>query len=86
LSHHVHEERADFFGITSVDECELGARPDVVPEQLRLLGRVQRAAEGVQQGDVVGVHKLRRREPRKLTEADREDRRPERVLERLTGA
>ena len=86
LSHHVHEERADLFGVASVDECELGARLDVVPEELRLLGRVRRAAERVQQGDVVGVHELRRRELRELAEADREDRRPERVLERLTGA
>ena len=86
LSHHVHEERAELFGVASVDECELGARLDVVPEELRLLGRVRRAAERVQQGDVVGVDELRRREPGELAEADREDRRPERVLERLTGA
>jgi hypothetical protein len=86
LSHHVHEERANLVGVASVDECELGARLDVVPEQLFLLGRVRRAAVGVQQGDVVGVHQLRWREPRELAEADRENRRPERVLERLTGA
>ena len=63
LSHNVHQERSDLFGVASVDECELGARLDVIPEQLRLLGRVRRAADRVQQRDVVGVHEFRWREP-----------------------
>jgi hypothetical protein len=49
LSHHVHEERAELVEVASVYECELGARLDVVPEELRLLGRVRRATDGVQQ-------------------------------------
>ena len=86
LSHDILEERCDLFGVAPVDECELGARLDVVPEELRLLGRVRRAAERVQQRDVVRVHEVRRRELGELSEADGEDRRPERVLEGLTGA
>jgi hypothetical protein len=49
LSHHVHEERAELVEVASVYECELGARLDVVPEERRLLGRVRRATDGVQQ-------------------------------------
>lgn len=75
MSHHVYEERAELFGVASIDECELGARLDVVPEQLRLLGRVRRATDRVQQRDVVRVHELRRGEPGELAETDREDRR-----------
>jgi hypothetical protein len=49
LSHHVHEERAELVEVASVHECELGARLDVVPEELRLLGRVRGATDRVQQ-------------------------------------
>ena len=56
------------------------------PYSSRRLGRVRRAAEGVQQGDVVGVRELLRRGARELAEPDGEDRRPQRVLERLAGA
>jgi hypothetical protein len=39
----------------------------------------------MKQGDVVGVYELGRREISKLSEADREDRCPKRVLEGLAG-
>ena len=49
LSHHVYEKRAELVEVASVHECELGARLDVVPEELSLLGRVRCATDGVQQ-------------------------------------
>ena len=63
LSDHIHEERAKLVEVASIHECELGARLDVVPEELRLLGRVRRATDRVEQRDVVGVDELLRREP-----------------------
>jgi hypothetical protein len=79
-AHHVHQERAELVEVPSVDEGELGPRLDVITEQLRLLGSVRGAPDRVQQRDVVGVAQLLRREAPELAEADRQDRRSERVL------
>ena len=69
------EEGRDLVEVAGVDERERRPRHDVVAVQLRRLGRVRGAAEGVQQRDVVRVAELLRGRAREVAQPDGEDRR-----------
>ena len=79
-------EREDLLAVGRVDEEEGRPVLDVLAEDKRRLVPVRRAAGGVEEGDVVGVGDLLGGRSRELAEAGGEDRRAQRVLERLPRA
>jgi hypothetical protein len=79
-------EAGDVVEPRDVDDGELDPRPDVVAVHRGHLVRVRRASGRVHQRGVVRGGELGLGHAREPSEPDGEDRRPERVLERLAGA